>query len=514
MTRENLIGTNRQSGNPNDEKMFKKILIANRGEIALRIIRTCKEMGIRSVAVYSDVDRDALHTRNANEAYHIGESNPQKSYLDMGKLISVAKQAKCQAVHPGYGFLAENHLFAEKCKKEGLIFIGPSSEALKLVGDKIAARNTVRDIGAPIIPGMLGKASHPQEFERVTKEIGFPVIVKASMGGGGKGMRIVRNKEELTKAIELGRSEALSAFGDDTVYIEKYIEEPRHIEFQILADNHGNVIHLFERECSIQRRHQKIVEESPSCALDEGLREKMGETAIKIIKTCGYTNAGTVEFLLDKNKDFHFLEVNARIQVEHPVTELVTHVDLVKEQIEIASGNKLPYRQEDISQNGHAIESRIYAEDPDNNFIPSPGKIKFLIEPSGPGIRLDSGIYEGFEIPVFYDPLISKLVVWAENRNAAISRMKRALDEYKIVGVKTILTLLSSIMEDRNFVNGNLNTHFLENFKIKVKEIDEEKVAAIAAISERLSSNKKSVSQESSKIVNLWKIIGRESALR
>lgn len=494
--------------------MIEKILIANRGEIALRIIRTCREMGIRSVAVYSDVDRDALHTRSADEAYHIGESNPQKSYLNMDKLISVAKEAKCQAIHPGYGFLAENHLFAEKCQVENFIFIGPNPDELKLVGDKIAARNTVRDAGAPIIPGMTAKANKPQDFDKATENIGFPVIVKASMGGGGKGMRIVRNKKELAQAIELGRREALSAFGDDTVYIEKYIEEPRHVEFQVLADNYGNAIHLFERECSIQRRYQKIIEESPSCALDEGLRRRMGEVAIKIIKVCAYTNAGTVEFLLDKNKDFYFLEVNARIQVEHPVTELVTNVDLVKEQIMIASGNKLSYKQEEMHQNGHAIEARIYAEDPDNNFIPSPGKIKYLIEPSGPGIRLDSGIYEGFEIPVFYDPLISKLVVWGTDRNVAISRMKRALDEYKIVGIKTILRLLSSIMEDKRFIKGDFSTHFLDSFEIKETELDEEKIAAIAALCEKIVSKKSLISQEPSKRENLWKIIGRENALR
>ncbi|MCK4233753.1 acetyl-CoA carboxylase biotin carboxylase subunit [candidate division WOR-3 bacterium] len=494
--------------------MIKKILIANRGEIALRIIRACKEMDIKSVSVYSDIDRDAIHTRCADEAYNIGESNPQKSYLNMDKLISVAKQAGCEAIHPGYGFLAENFLFAERIEEEGLIFIGPNPTALKLVGDKIAARNTVRDTGAPIIPGMTGKADKLQEFNKETEKIGFPVIIKASMGGGGKGMRIVRNKKELSQAIELGRREAMSAFGDDTVYAEKYIEEPRHVEFQILADNFGNAIHLFERECSIQRRYQKIIEESPSTALDENLRKKMGEEAIKIVKACRYTNAGTVEFLLDKNMNFYFLEVNARIQVEHPVTELVTDIDLIKEQIKIASGSKLLLKQEELHQKGHAIEARIYAEDPDNNFIPSPGTINYLVEPSGPGIRLDSGIYEGFEIPVFYDPLISKLVVWGENRNVAISRLRRALNEYRIIGVKTILKLLSAIIEDKRFINGNINTHFLENFEIKEKDTNLEKIAAIAAISDKIKIKKHLVTEELSKKVNLWKIIGRESALR
>jgi acetyl-CoA carboxylase biotin carboxylase subunit len=493
--------------------MIKKILIANRGEIALRIIRTCKEMGIHSVAVYSEVDRDALHTRSADEAYYIGKSNPQESYLNIDKLINVAKKTKCEAIHPGYGFLAENHNFARSIEEEGLIFIGPSSNALKLVGDKIAARNTVRDAGAPIIPGMTGKAKNIKKFIKTAEEIGFPVIAKASMGGGGKGMRIVRDKKELATAIELGRREALSAFGDETIYIEKYIEKPRHVEFQILADNRGNVVHLFERECSIQRRYQKIIEESPSPALNEQLRKKMGETAIKIIKACDYTNAGTVEFLLDKDKNFYFLEVNARIQVEHPVTELVTSVDLVKEQIKVSSGEKLSYKQEELSQKGHAIEARIYAEDPDNNFIPSPGIVKFLREPSGPGIRLDSGIYEGFEIPVFYDPLISKLIVWAQDRNSAIAKLKWALNEYKIIGVKTILSLLSTILNDKNFVKGNINTHFLESFKPKEKKLDSNKIAAIAAMCENLSSEQ-TYSQEPAKKISRWKLAGRQRGLQ
>ncbi len=493
--------------------MIQKILIANRGEIALRIIRACKEMGIKSVAVYSDVDRDALHTRSADEAYYIGESDSRKSYLNMDKLISVTKQSCCEAIHPGYGFLAENHLFANKIQSAGLIFIGPDAKALKLVADKIAARNTVRDTGSPIIPGMMGKAEQKNEFNREAEKIGFPVIVKASMGGGGKGMRIVWNAEELTQAIELGSREALSAFGDDTVYIEKYIEEPRHIEFQVLADNYGNVIHLFERECSIQRRYQKIIEESPSCALNDALRKRMGETAIKIIKACNYNNAGTVEFLFDKNKNFYFLEVNARIQVEHPVTELITNTDLIKEQIKIASGNKLSYTQDDIQQNGHAIEARIYAEDPNNNFIPSPGKILHLIEPSGPGIRLDSGIYEGYERPVFYDPLISKLIVWGETRDIAMSRMNRALNEYRIIGVKTILKLLTHIIKDERFIKGTMNTHFLDNFEIDESNENLEKIAAIAAICENLVSKEKHTPQEPSRKTNLWKIIGRESAL-
>jgi acetyl-CoA carboxylase biotin carboxylase subunit len=494
--------------------MIKKILIANRGEIALRIIRACRELGIRSVAVYSDCDREALHTRNADEAYHIGESNPQKSYLNMERLIDAAKRSNSDAIHPGYGFLAENSLFAEKVESAGIIFIGPNPKALRLVGDKIAARNTVRDAGASIIPGMVGKVVKIQEFEKATKEIGYPVIVKASMGGGGKGMRIVRNTEDLKQAIELGRREAQSAFGDDTVYVEKYIEEPRHVEFQVLADNHGNAVHLFERECSIQRRYQKIIEESPSTALDKKLRERMGETAIKIIKACNYNNAGTVEFLLDKNRNFYFLEVNARIQVEHPVTELIASVDLIAEQINIANGEKLSFAQDAVHQKGHAIEARIYAEDPDSNFIPSPGVIKYLTEPSGPGIRLDSGIYEGFEIPVFYDPLISKLICWAQDRDSCIARVRRALSEYHIVGVKTILPLLASIMDNEKFLKGELSTHFLESFEMPESGLDPEKLAAIAAVSEKLTQKQIHEQTPSGKSINLWKMSGRQDALQ
>jgi acetyl-CoA carboxylase biotin carboxylase subunit len=432
----------------------------------------------------------------------------------MDKLIKTAQHAHCQAIHPGYGFLAENALFARKIESSGLTFIGPKPDALELVGDKIAARNTVKDAGGPIIPGMIGKAKKLNEFRTAANEIGFPVIVKASMGGGGKGMRIVRNGDELEQAVELGRREALSAFGDDTVYIEKYIEEPRHVEFQVLADNHGNTVHLFERECSIQRRYQKIIEESPSQALNDELRNQMGEAAIKITKACNYNNAGTVEFLLDKDKHFYFLEVNARIQVEHPVTELITSVDLIGEQIRVASGEKLNFKQEALQQNGHAIEARVYAEDPENSFIPSPGTVLHLIEPSGPGIRLDSGIYEGFEIPVFYDPLIAKLICWAPDRPSCIARMRRALSEYRIIGVKTILPLLAAIMKDPHFVEGDLSTHFLEHFEIPQTEIDDEKLAAIGALSEKIAKRILPERSSSGKSINLWKMAGRQDALQ
>jgi len=494
--------------------MFKKILIANRGEIALRIIRACREMGIEAVAVYSDVDRDSLHVRFADEAYHIGEAQPDKSYLNFDKIIDAVRKSGADAIHPGYGFLAENHRFAARCEEEGIPFIGPASKTMALVGDKISARQTVGKTDAPMIPGMTTESRDFAEFEKFAKQIGYPVLLKASMGGGGKGMRVAHSPDELKKAIEFGRKEAQSAFGDDTVYIEKYIQEPRHVEVQILADHHGNVIHLFERECSIQRRYQKIVEESPSPALDDETRRKMGEAAVKIAKIVDYRNAGTIEFLLDKDKKFYFLEVNARIQVEHPVTELVTGRDLVKMQIAIASGEKLTWRQEDIVQNGHAIEVRVYAEDPDNNFMPSPGLVEYLVEPCGPGIRLDSGIYQNFTIPLNYDPIISKLIVWAEDRDGCIERMKRALKEYRIVGVKTTLKLLKQIMEDERFKSGDYTTHFLEKFSLYDDEIDMNKIAAIAAVSEKITPKIHASKGETEGIKSKWKLINRMRALQ
>ncbi len=493
--------------------MFKKILIANRGEIAVRVIRACRELGIKAATIYSDVDRDSLHVRYADEAYWVGEAPPEKSYLNIDRIIEIAHACGADAIHPGYGFLAENPRFAERCEKEGIPFIGPPSDVLALVGDKLAARQTVKKAGGPLIPGMVTTSQDVSDFVDFAEEIGYPVLVKASMGGGGKGMRVAHSKEELVKAIELGRREAQSAFGDDTVYIEKYIEEPRHIEVQILADHYGNVIHLFERECSIQRRYQKIVEESPSVALDDETRRRMGETAVKIAKAVGYKNAGTVEFLLDKNKNFYFLEVNARIQVEHPVTELVTGKDLVKAQIKIAAGEKLPWRQEDIRQNGHAIEVRIYAEDPDHNFMPSPGLVKSLIEPAGPGVRLDSGIYEGFTVPVHYDPIIAKLIVWAEDRESCIRRMIRALGEYRIVGVKTTIKLLRQIMEDERFQRGEINTHFLANFTPPPLEEPSGEVVAVAAICENFAPKPTAATPPKAQ-TSMWKVINRARALR
>lgn len=444
------------------QKMFKKILIANRGEIAIRVARACRELGIPTVGVYSTVDKESLHLQYCQEAICIGEPPPLASYLNIDKIIEVAKSSGCQAIHPGYGFLAENPQFAKACEDAGIVFIGPPSRALELVGDKVASRITVKKIGVPIIPGMEIVGKGIQDFKSKAKEVGYPVIIKASLGGGGKGMRIVRNEKELLDSVEAGRREAKSAFGDESVYLEKYLEKPRHVEFQVLRDKHGDVVHLFERECSIQRRHQKIIEETPSPVLTPELRNRMGEAAKKIITAADYTNAGTVEFLLDHYKNFYFLEVNARVQVEHPVTELVTGVDIVKRQILIAAGEKLDLKQNDINQHGNAIEARVYAEDPENNFLPSPGKILHLKEPQGPGVRVDSGIYSGWDVPPHYDPILSKLVVWAESRPDAIARLSWALKDYVILGIKTNIEFLKKIIETQQFATGELHTHFID----------------------------------------------------
>ncbi|OGD30528.1 MAG: acetyl-CoA carboxylase biotin carboxylase subunit [Candidatus Aminicenantes bacterium RBG_13_63_10] len=443
-------------------KLFDKILIANRGEIAVRVIRACRELGIRSVAVYSEADRAALHCQMADEAVPIGPSPSLESYLNMDRIIEAARRTGCQAIHPGYGFLAENAEFCRRCEKEGIVFIGPKSAALELVGDKVRARQAMEKAGVPIIPGMKNVAADIEECVVQARKIGFPVMVKASAGGGGKGMRIVCGEDELRPALEAGRREAKSAFGDDSVYLEKYIEEPRHVEFQVLADGAGNTVHLFERECSIQRRHQKIIEESPSPALDPELRAEMGETARKVMMTAGYNNAGTVEFLLDRDKKFYFLEVNARLQVEHPVTEMVTGVDLVQQQITIASGRKFELRQEELRQRGHAVECRIYAEDPTNQFLPSPGRILYLKEPSGPGIRHDCGIYSGWEVPIHYDPILAKLIVWAEDREAACRRMLAALEDYVLLGIHTPIPFLKDVIRHPVFREGKATTGFIK----------------------------------------------------
>src|SRR6266700_1506967 len=464
--------------------MFKKILIANRGEIAVRMIRACHELGIKAVAIYSDVDRASLHVLKADEAHHIGAAAASESYLDIRKIIDVAKRSGAQAIHPGYGFLSENAKFAQTCAEAGVKFIGPNAAAMELMGSKTRARQQMEKAGVPCVPGTSRGLESFGQAERVAEEIGYPLMLKAAAGGGGKGMRLVRSREELKPALESAKSEALRAFGDSEVYVEKLIANPRHIEVQVLADEHGNVVHLGERECSIQRRHQKVLEEAPSPVVDEKMRQRMGEIAVHVSKAAGYTNAGTVEFLVDEARKFYFLEMNTRLQVEHPVTELVTGLDLVHLQIRIAAGEKLPFAQEDVVIRGHAIECRIYAEDPDNNYFPSPGKITLLLAPSGPGIRVDSGIYRGWNVPLDYDPLLAKLIGLAENRQQAIARLKRAIDEYFIGGVKTNLSLFRRILSDPAFAAGKTDTGYLGRLPKAVRPESaegEQELAAIAA---------------------------------
>ena len=441
---------------------FRKILIANRGEIAVRIIRTCRELGITSAAVYSEADREALHVMMADEAYLIGPPPAQESYLAIQKIVETAKSSGADAIHPGYGFLSENAAFADACREAGLVFIGPPAEAIRTMGDKVKARRAAIEMNVPVVPGTQEPLQSDEEALRVARDIGYPVMVKAAMGGGGKGMRLVETETGLVAALRMARAEAKSAFGDPTVYLEKYLEEPRHIEIQLLADRAGSIVYLGERECSIQRRHQKLIEECPSSFVDFPLRIQMGEAACRVAQSVGYVNAGTVEFLVDRHRNFYFLEMNTRLQVEHPVTELTTGIELVKEQIRIAAGEPLGYSQEEIILRGWAIEGRIYAEDPHNNFLPSAGVIRGLRTPSGPWVRDDSGVYEGYEVPIHYDPLISKLSVWGHNREDAIQRMTRALSEYKVVGVRTTIPILQYVMTHPDFLAGRLSTHFLQ----------------------------------------------------
>ena len=444
---------------------IKKILIANRGEIAIRIMRTCRELDIETVAVYSEADRTSLHVRYAHEAYYIGKPPSNESYLNIDKIIDVAKKCGADAIHPGYGFLSENAEFAKRCTVEGINFIGPSPEVIVQMGDKIMAREAMTKAGIPIVPGTEGAIETEEEVFQVIKDIGLPIMIKASAGGGGKGMRLVQDESEVVSAVRAARSEALSSFGNDSVYIEKYITSPHHIEFQILADKHGNVVHLFERECSVQRRHQKMIEETPSPLMTEALRNEMGKCAVDAAKAVNYVGAGTIEFLVDNDLNYYFLEMNTRLQVEHPITERVTGIDLVKQQIRAAEGYKLDFVQEDLEQKGNAIECRIYAEDPDNNFMPSSGKVYKISEPLGLGVRTDGYVYEGYEIPIYYDPMISKLIVWGKTRDEAIGRMRRALYEYKITGVKTSIKMLERVMNNENFIAGNYDTHFIEKNK-------------------------------------------------
>jgi len=459
--------------------LISKILVANRGEIAVRIMRACREMDIESVAVFSEVDRTSKHVRYADEAWCIGPAASSESYLIIDRIISTAKESGCDAVHPGYGFLAENPALPRACKEAGLVFIGPSEESMALLGDKTEARTMAIDAGIPVIPGIAHPLEDADEALKVAEEIGYPVLLKAAGGGGGKGVRVVDTPDELADSFERATAEAKASFDNPDVYVEKFLINPRHVEIQILADNYGNIIHLNERECSVQRRFQKLIEESPSCALDEILRKKMGDTAIQTARAAGYTNAGTVEFLLDADGNFYFCEVNTRLQVEHPVTELLTGIDLVKQQILIASGEKLSLKQEDIRLNGASIECRICAEDP-ISFLPSIGTITELVEPAGPGVRLDSGIHDGYEVTMYYDPLVAKLIVWGSNREEAIARMKRALEEYKIKGIETTIPFHMKVLEHEPFLLGCYNTGIVKEIEHPETDMHIE-IAAIAA---------------------------------
>ncbi len=442
-------------------KYFDKLLIANRGEIAIRVMRACRELRIETVAIYSTLDKNALHVQYADEAFHVGEAPPSKSYLNKERIVDIAKKSGCEAIHPGYGFLAENAKFAKLCTDEGIIFVGPSWKTIEAMGSKIGSKKMMKEAGVPVMPGTEGAIQNEYEAEMVADSVGYPVIIKASAGGGGIGMQIVRDKSELFNAINAGMRIAESAFGDSTVFVEKYFDKPRHIEFQILADEHGSTVHLYDRECSIQRRHQKLVEEAPCPIMTDELRERMSGSAIAAARAADYTNAGTVEFLYN-NGEYYFMEMNTRLQVEHTITEFITGIDIVKNQLAIAAGEPLQFSQSDINIRGHAIECRINAEDPLNNFSADPGKILKYRSPGGPGIRLDSGIHMGYTIPAVYDSMIAKLCAWGYNRPEAIDRMRRAISEYVILGVKTTLPLHAAIMHNQHFIEGDTHTHFLQ----------------------------------------------------
>lgn len=465
---------------------MKKILIANRGEIALRVMRSAKIMGIKTVAVYSEADRDARHTRFADEAVLLGPAPSSESYLKMEKVIQAAKDTGADAIHPGYGFLSENSAFAKMAEENGITFIGPGTHAIEVMGSKLAAKEAVKSYNIPMVPGIEEAITDVELAKKIASEIGFPILIKASAGGGGKGMRVVENLEELPEQMERAISEAISAFGDGSVFIEKYVTSPRHIEIQVLADTHGNVVHLFERECSVQRRHQKVVEEAPSVVLTPELREAMGDAAIKVAKACDYVGAGTVEFLLDENMNFYFLEMNTRLQVEHPVSELITGIDLVEQQIKVARGEKLAFTQEDLSINGHALEVRIYAEDPLNNFLPNVGTLETYIRPEGEGIRLDDGYEQGQDIPIYYDPMIAKLITYGKTREEAIGLMLKAIEGYHIEGVATTLPFGKFVCEHEAFTSGKFDTHFVKNYfspeQLLEDQKEEQEIAAALAM--------------------------------
>jgi len=475
---------------------MKKILVANRGEIALRIMRSAREMGIKTVAVYSEADRNAPHVRYADEAMLIGPPASALSYLNEKKILAVCKELKVDAIHPGYGFLSENASFARKAVRAGITFIGPSARSIEIMGNKLAAKQAVSKYDIPMVPGTDKAVKSIAVAKRKGKEIGYPVLIKAAAGGGGKGMRVVKKEKELEEQMKMAISEATSAFGDGSVFIERYVTSPRHIEIQVLADSHGNTIHLFERECSIQRRHQKVVEEAPSTVLTPALREAMGKSAVEVAKSCKYVGAGTVEFLFD-GQQYYFLEMNTRLQVEHPVTEMITGLDLVKEQINIARGKKLSVKQEELKINGHALEVRIYAEDPENNFLPDVGNLSVYRRPGGIGVRVDDGYEQGMDIPIYYDPMISKLIVHGKDRKTAIARMIRAIDEYTIAGVKTTLSFCRFVLEHKAFASGNFDTHFVSShFDTREKKSSgtdkEERLLAAALAALLVSENKSS----------------------
>ena len=464
---------------------MNKILVANRGEIAIRVMRTCREMGIKTVAVFSEADRNALHVKYADEAVCIGPAASKDSYLRGDKIIAVCKELHVDGIHPGYGFLSENADFAKAVTDAGITFIGPSPEAMNVMGDKLSAKAAVKKYKIPMVPGTDGAITDIDEAKKTAIEAGFPILIKASAGGGGKGMRIVERIEDFDEQMNMAVSEAISAFGDGAVFIEKYVAGPRHIEIQVLGDNHGNIVHLFERECSVQRRHQKVIEEAPSSVLTPALRAEMGRCAVDVAKACNYTGAGTVEFLLDEKHNFYFLEMNTRLQVEHPVSEMITSVDLVREQINVARGEKLKFTQDDLKITGHAIEVRVYAEDPQNNFLPDIGNLKTYKRPQGPGIRVDDGFEQGMDIPIYYDPMIAKLVAFADTRELAIGRMTRAIDEYEISGVQTTLGFCKFVMQHEAFKSGNFDTHFVKHYfkpeMLNANVSDEMEVAALVA---------------------------------
>ncbi|HKP84847.1 MAG TPA: acetyl-CoA carboxylase biotin carboxylase subunit [Blastocatellia bacterium] len=498
--------------------MFKKLLIANRGEIAVRIARACREMGISPVAVYSDADRASLHVRMCDEAIHIGPALSSESYLRADKIIDAAKRAGAEAIHPGYGFLSENAEFAFAVEQSGLTLIGPPASAMRLMGSKTSARRAALEAGAPVVPGTTSPLKSIEEAENVARETGYPVMIKAAAGGGGKGMRVVRSQEEIASALSLAQSEAESSFKNSSVYIEKYIERPRHVEIQLMGDRYGEMVYLGERECSLQRRHQKVVEECPSPIADEDLRRRMGEAAVSIARSAGYFNAGTIEFLVDRERNFYFLEMNTRLQVEHPVTEMVTGRDLVREQIRVAAGEELSFSQDDIRMRGAAIECRIYAEDPGNNFLPSPGRIAGLRVPSGPGVRDDSGIYEGWEVPVYYDSLLAKLCVWAEDREAAVERLARALDEYVIEGIRTTLPFFRAVVRNEEFKRGDFDTGFIDRFlshqadasrSTGDRDVTLADMAAIAAVLHARASAMRPEAEKPGAAESRWKLQGR-----